>query len=179
MFLSESCFRIIPRVIFFSSIPYHYKTLMRSPGSFSYIKQGNIPFPSAKFKMYHLPFLEMRSIVKILVGFKGYADNHSREYLFDRFKKAQINVTIQDGVLPYSARAMEHKVLQRFYCFRKSFAAGYQRIQTEQYLMFFSSSSWRVSLNNYFQIPGPQCNLFKDNIADVFTQRIEFSVFCT
>lgn len=121
MFLSESCFRIIPRVIFFSSIPYHYKTLMRSPGSFSYIKQGNIPFPSA--------------------------------------------------------RAMEHKVLQRFYCFRKSFAPGYQRIQTE--LMFFSSSSWRVSLNNYFQIPGPQCNLFKDNIADVFTQRIEFSVFCT
>ena len=177
MFLSESCFRIIPRVIFFSSIPYHYKTLMRSPGSFSYIKQGNIPFPSAKFKMYHLPFLEMRSIVKILVGFKVYADNHSREYLFDRFKKAQINVTIQDGVLPYSARAMEHKVLQRFYCFRKSFAPGYQRIQTE--LMFFSSSSWRVSLNNYFQIPGPQCNLFKDNIADVFTQRIEFSVFCT
>ena len=152
---------------------------MRSPGSFSYIKQGNIPFPSAKFKMYHLPFLEMRSIVKILVGFKGYADNHSREYLFDRFKKAQINVTIQDGVLPYSARAMEHKVLQRFYCFRKSFAPEYQRIQTEQYLMFFSSSSWRVSLNNYFQIPGPQSNLFKDNIADVFTQRIEFSVFCT
>lgn len=155
---------------------------MRSPGSFSYIKQGNIPFPSAKFKMYHLPFLEMRSIVKILVGFKGYADNHSREYLFDRFKKAQINVTYGPCVpwpWPYSARAMEHKVLQRFYCFRKSFAAGYQRIQTEQYLMFFSSSSWRVSLNNYFQIPGPQCNLFKDNIADVFTQRIEFSVFCT
>ena len=63
--------------------------------------------------------------------------------------------------------------------FRKSFAPRCQRIQTEHYLMFFSLSSWRVSLSNSFQIPGPQRNLFKDNIADVFTQRIEFGVFCT
>ena len=45
--------------------------------------------------------------------------------------------------------------------------------------MFLSLSSWRVSLSNSFQIPGPQRNVFKDNIADVFTQRIEFGVFCT
>ena len=37
--------------------------------------------------MYHLPSLELRSIVKILVGFKAYVDNYNREYLFGRFKK--------------------------------------------------------------------------------------------
>lgn len=31
--------------------------------------------------MYHLLSLELCSIVKILVGFKGYVDNYNREYL--------------------------------------------------------------------------------------------------
>ena len=116
-------------------------------------------------------------MIKILVSYEGYTEDHGRECLFGQVKKEQIKLKWQFKMASYRARPGPWNI-----SYYKDFNVleNHSHRSLKEFKLNNTYCSFRGVLASLilFKYLVPSLSLFKDNIADVFIQRTEFRVFC-